>query len=656
MFGNIVNSFRWVSIPAQTGPSPPGEPNIYGWSNARNYQYTALTASSRVEREKHLAAMLYTLGHVIHLNQDLSQPGHVRNDEHNLPWHAWIEKFGEDSYLKQQEGFPIIQRGWDYWRDEAGFNKLRDFWDRGNYMGNASALKDEATNIADEKLGLAEFSNGNFLSEDASYAEYFKPTHKHYFPFPSIKDTDQSQLKLGRLVGTLDTTTLRNGKQGQRSYLKKSGAGVTVTHHSAVKYLAVKNSPKMGGPSMRASLTINDTNVLQDYHSILIPKAIEYSAGILDYFFRGQLEVSGGLGSSPGVCRLKITNKSGQDFHEGAFGLFWDNPDGDRTEISSPDFTTTYEGTLAHNDSITAEFTVPEGNVSKYILVYQGTIGTDNEQPSDPVDGEIAIAVKTFTIPEPKMWLRIDEGVTRRLYTSSDPPSGDAPFWRVDSWADQSGFGNDATQPATDNKYKHPLFSNGAENYTDPCNWSVHITGANDGTGETGLEHDLSIEPPATVFFVAYSAHASPSSATLAVSRCLGSFGNINLYSRVASDVGGSGYYGMDVGGDWIEGTRAIDGNEIVGLGVVGAVIRAADDIDLFFKQVGAENSLEMVNRTSGTAFTSGPTRIGNRGTQHACYFNNIYEVLVFDEALNDDQRDMVIDYLSGKYPIECQE
>jgi hypothetical protein len=235
----IVNSYRWAVEPDKFEPELAGyasQLNSKNWPSARAYQYLALTEPDPEDRKANMAHMLFALGHVIHLNQDLSQPEHVRNDEH--PFRRAIEAFGEKTYLNQPNAFPLVsneQRGWNWWRGQ-GFKSLLDFWDRGKFSGGSSdGLDADARGYAGQKLGLAEFSNGNFIGQDASYAEYFTSNHKHYFPFPSIKETDQAQLKLGRLVGTLDTTTLRNGKQGQRSYLKKSGAGVTVTHHSAVK-------------------------------------------------------------------------------------------------------------------------------------------------------------------------------------------------------------------------------------------------------------------------------------------------------------------------------------------------------------------------------------------------------------------------------------
>ena len=101
-------------------------------------------------------------------------------------------------------------------------------------------------------------------------------------------------------------------------------AGVYVQHHSALHYLAVRHAPKSDQMDTWVALTINDTNVLQDYHTDLIPKAVEYSAGILDYFFRGRLQISC-LATQDQAISFCVRNLSGQTLSGGTFGLYGDD-------------------------------------------------------------------------------------------------------------------------------------------------------------------------------------------------------------------------------------------------------------------------------------------------------------------------------------------
>ncbi|MEI6197278.1 MAG: hypothetical protein WCS42_23425, partial [Verrucomicrobiota bacterium] len=73
------DSFTWASDPSKASPFMGG---AYTWSDARIHQFNALTNSSYGERQKELALMLLNVGHVLHVNQDLTSPMHVRNDAH----------------------------------------------------------------------------------------------------------------------------------------------------------------------------------------------------------------------------------------------------------------------------------------------------------------------------------------------------------------------------------------------------------------------------------------------------------------------------------------------------------------------------------------------------------------------------------------------
>jgi hypothetical protein len=177
------------------------------------------------------------------------------------------------------------------------------------------------------------------------------------------------------------------------------GAGITVERHSAFNYLGLK-FPMKGRPRTKVAISINDTSILDEYHSVLIPKAIEHSDGILNYFVRGLLYVYADWDNSVGNGgrgRLTIRNyNSGQDFSGGTFTLYYDTSDGTRTPLR---VLTEYPGALPPGGSFTATFTPPTGNVALYTLVYSGgTIGISGSQPFDPVDANIAVSSISFTL------------------------------------------------------------------------------------------------------------------------------------------------------------------------------------------------------------------------------------------------------------------
>lgn len=388
-----LNSYVWAAESGWPGPPLVG-PNQYNWPKARDYEDAALTSAYPDDRKLNMALMLFSLGHVVHLNQDLSSPDHVRNDNHGSS--ARIEEFGQANFEKHDEWFIAQKRDWGYWQAQ-GFSQLLHFWDRGKFKdGSSEGLDADARGNSGARLGLAEFSSGNFLGEDALYAEYFRPGDQHYFPFPSLADTTEPQVKPGRLAETLRPITLRNFKQGNRPFISKIGAGIHIDRHSAIHYLAVLNSPKMALTPTPLALTVNDDDVRQEYHQHLLPKAVEYSAGILDYFFRGRLDITVGWDAVDLVYRFHVVNKSGQNLLGGSFSLLQEDGAGNRTPVTPLSFN--YTGVLADGGCIEGTLSGPVASSTKYVLIYKGTIGSSGGTATDPVDADRAIAVRQFDL------------------------------------------------------------------------------------------------------------------------------------------------------------------------------------------------------------------------------------------------------------------
>jgi len=135
-----TNSFRWATQDGIVGPSNVGT-NYYKWDDARNYEFAALTNATQDARNTNMAMIFYTLGHVLHLNQDLTSPDHARDANHYNT--AYIEDYGQAHYLdpqKSSQWFVLPQNatvGWANWQAQ-GFSQLLDFWDRDLYSASVS--------------------------------------------------------------------------------------------------------------------------------------------------------------------------------------------------------------------------------------------------------------------------------------------------------------------------------------------------------------------------------------------------------------------------------------------------------------------------------------------------------------------------------------
>lgn len=334
--------------------------------------------------------------------QDASQPQHVRNEQHLDKfiqiWKSPIEKYG-GKYVRRLD-YPTAMLDWK----AAGFNKLKDFWDRGLYLwsrsiptlGTSGPLSDHEDIMQPQsRLGIAEFVNGNFLADRHSYRETLPETDPFYYPYPSLLQGTDFLLMMSQ-PGMHGKATGIAGALGVRYITTKTSQGRAVSHHAAVSYLNAMNpyEPSLSSPVLA---TIDDPDVLKVYHDILIPEAVKYSAGVIDYFFRGRLAVGTTFTSTPGKVGLRIANISGQTLRYGTFKLYYEDAAGTRTQIAAPAFTTTYSGELADNGQITGEFTAPSPAPTAYFLIYQGVIGAAGVVALDSVDSQSALAVKRFT-------------------------------------------------------------------------------------------------------------------------------------------------------------------------------------------------------------------------------------------------------------------
>lgn len=300
-----------------------------------------------------------------------------------------MEQYGADHWQQLNYSANLLN-----WR-AAGFTKMQDFWDRDFYTGNTQALNDDKNNVSGKKLGLAEFSNGNFIGRTTTYREYFKLSDKdyskHYFPYPSLQTSTDYPKKRTTLGNGVRTVLLKDEELVNRIYLDKTGDGISFANHSALTYLGAYT--RKSGRVLEVSSTIQDDNVLKAYHDILIPKAVEYSAGILDYFFRGTLDVGFNWDTNTDIYTFTNKNTSGQDFYNGAFSLFEEDASGNRSLVQHTNLSDMVSGgILPDGSSANMTYPGPAPSGTKFLVVYQGTIGQTNNSALDPVDANISIA------------------------------------------------------------------------------------------------------------------------------------------------------------------------------------------------------------------------------------------------------------------------
>lgn len=252
------------------------------WRMRDRYNYSCSSVEGKHymnhdERNQFLAWTFQAVGHMVHLIQDASVPAHTRNDVHADRWVAWaIKGVNTEPYEDWATNNVVIEDNdpdnnkfggtgsdpWTYWRGYT-LPTQNVFIDT-----NKSALLQSE----DFDQGLAEYSYANFFSDD-SMGSYDLPAN------------DGAVFNETEIVGNSERTF---------SYIDSTNAG-----NGGVKHLALCGIIQKTQITLltyvtyrETAFTVDDEKVHQDYAAKLIPRAIGYSAGFIDYFFRGTLEIT----------------------------------------------------------------------------------------------------------------------------------------------------------------------------------------------------------------------------------------------------------------------------------------------------------------------------------------------------------------------------
>ncbi len=359
---NGQSSIRWAQNSA-------GQENAIGgnwsWQALREFYYIALTgkafdghvmAFTEEVRNNFLAWTFSGLGHQMHLIQDAAQPAHVRNDAHPIDGKGWTD--GLETWARKNVPFieafastplsPQVALDINN-NDSLAPSPITQFVDTRQYI--ASLIPD--TSLA---WGISEYTNSNFVSDDTIFTENFG-VDMHSFPYPRYS------------TQCYDLYDENNSANKKTTYLKRksdNGCGGESINHFAVagplfKYLG------FDWGLQRLTLKL-DSAVHHDYAQKLIPRAVGYSAGLLNYFFRGDIDL---IDEGSGYV---IVNNTEEDM-DGTFELYYDNADDERTILLSNNFTI---GTFSSGNNKSGNININRPvDAVRYFLVFRGRLGNE---------------------------------------------------------------------------------------------------------------------------------------------------------------------------------------------------------------------------------------------------------------------------------------
>lgn len=241
----------------------------FSYADAKRYFWEALRPASEIDRQRDLALTFRSLGHVVHLVQDAAQPQHTRNDVHaglQCPWTLGLlgPKSAYESHVEaiaQQipySGYPNVV-----------LSAPREYWDDGYGRG------------------IAEFSNRSFVSWQTNFSgppDQLQPAPD--FPLPD---------GTGAIELTEDITNLEPGSP-------LHGVMHFISTPFEDRYLGIAGRNPRTSVHMLFTEELSASSLLRRYtlnrftyeaaRELLVPRAVGYSAGLIDHFFRGRLAIS----------------------------------------------------------------------------------------------------------------------------------------------------------------------------------------------------------------------------------------------------------------------------------------------------------------------------------------------------------------------------
>lgn len=256
------------------------EKNVASWNNARQLFYDALATGSEVTYAK----LFLTIGQLTHLVSDKAVPAHVRNDPHpetqlNKIWkishfEVWTKDHYADAELMDYaHGIkPNVTIFNNYQPTALAPSPIARLWDTNQYLGDNPG---DTTN--NNNIGLAEFTNANFFSEDTVFSS--KYPHPHYDDLAREKTQIPDPFNSTKTVAR--TYWMKQATGDLPSY-RASGDGYN-TYYLEELHIDGWKEFEIFPPL--------DKYIFQDYAGILIPRAVGYSAALIDYFFRGRLDI-----------------------------------------------------------------------------------------------------------------------------------------------------------------------------------------------------------------------------------------------------------------------------------------------------------------------------------------------------------------------------
>jgi hypothetical protein len=301
----------------------PNRRNHFSWADAREAMWCGLTyRKSTVSRQRDAATRrlcwataLKSVGNVLHLLQDAAQPQHVRNDRHNPPdeediggtlgdpfsttmarrtyeiFTNWRATGGEvSSGLAEERLFRSI------FVEEFGVvppplilansYPIPRFTQPTDYLTSRARTSDNSLGSINSRRGMADFTNRNFFSEGTLFSGDFpSPPSSPSDPGWVVVESAPKPHPLGGVVRE------REFRWQPTDSVNPGFVDPALAATSGRIPIARDDLWRSFSAALPRHLHPVPLEFIQLHADVLLPRATAYSAGLIDFFFRGTLDV-----------------------------------------------------------------------------------------------------------------------------------------------------------------------------------------------------------------------------------------------------------------------------------------------------------------------------------------------------------------------------
>ena len=367
-----VPSPQWILEQSSTHPG-----QYYSYRLAKRAFLDALTNPNPENRSNSTGLMFQALGHIVHHIQDMGQPQHVRNEPHlhdehfpftNIDFTWSFAAAGYELYTRQQvdaakmaeimgnNSYPIPKFDFidNYWyTSSGGYVGMADFTSKNYTMYKGGYIVAESGGVSVVTNSDVNFPLPNGRNADGS--------SKSLITLPlkiSLRNGEVWEYPVDYLIGDVYDGYTNSSKKNQLLAL-----GSIVTARST-------------GAQSRYFSGFHPT-VWADAYNVLFPRAVAFSAGIINHFFRERIFLQKASGAGGGNHSVIIGNETEYTL-SGEYEIYTEDEGG----VRAPAVVNTYEKswTIPPGKGVVLNprWSMADNKVKKVVVVFTGNVGKES--------------------------------------------------------------------------------------------------------------------------------------------------------------------------------------------------------------------------------------------------------------------------------------